>query len=80
MAEQWVTMKTAATRLDIHFSQISRWAAKGVIQSKPNPFDKRSKLVDLNELRTKLADFNATRDTHDEDSNEDLEGDEGDNE
>jgi hypothetical protein len=61
MSEQWVTMKTAATSLNIHFSQISRWAARGVIRSKPNPFDKRSKLVELNEVREKLADFNATK-------------------
>lgn len=61
MAEQWVTMRTAATNLNIPFSQVSRWAARGVIQSKPNPFDKRSKLVELNEVRTKLAEFNATK-------------------
>jgi hypothetical protein len=59
--EQWVTMRTAATTLKIPFSQVSRWAARGVIQSRPNPFDKRSKLVELSEVRTKLADFNSTK-------------------
>jgi hypothetical protein len=54
MAEQWVTMKIAARRLGIPASKISRWANRGLIQVKPNPFDRRSRLVDLVELQEKL--------------------------
>lgn len=61
MAEQWVTMKVAAEKLGISANQISRWANRELIQVKPNPFDRRSRLVDLVELQEKLADLNATR-------------------
>jgi DNA-binding MarR family transcriptional regulator len=59
MAEQWMTMKVAAERLGIPANRISRWANKGLIQVKPNPFDRRSRLVNLVELQEKLADLNA---------------------
>ena len=59
MAEQWVTMKVAAKRLNISSNKISRWASRGLILSKPNPFDRRSRLVDLIELEGKLAALNA---------------------
>jgi DNA-binding MarR family transcriptional regulator len=62
MAEQWVTMKVAAQRLGIPANKISRWANRELIQSKPNPFDRRSRLVDLVELREKLATLNAIQD------------------
>ena len=62
MAEQWVTMKVAATRLGIPANKISRWANRGLIQTKPNPFDRRSRLVDLAELKEKLAALDAIQD------------------
>ncbi len=62
MAEQWVTMKIAAKRLNIPASKISRWANRGLIQVKPNPFDKRSRLVELNELQEKLAELDSIQD------------------
>ncbi|MBE3558598.1 MAG: MarR family transcriptional regulator [Ktedonobacteraceae bacterium] len=55
MTEQWVTMKVAAEKLGISASKISRWASRGLIQVNPNPFDRRSRLVNLVELREKLA-------------------------
>ena len=71
MAEQWVTMKVAATRLGIPANKISRWANRGLIQVKPNPFDRRSRLVELNELQEKLAALNAIQDLgNDSDDNE----------
>ena len=59
MAEQWVTMNIAAEKLGIPANRISRWANRGLIQAKPNPFDRRSRLVNLAELQEKLADLNA---------------------
>lgn len=67
MAEQWVTMKVAAERLGIPANKISRWANKGLIQTKPNPFDRRSRLVDLVELQEQLAMLKAIQDLGDED-------------
>ena len=66
MAEQWVTMKVAAKRLNIPASKVSRWANKGLIQAKPNPFDRRSRLVDLVELQEKLAELSAIQDLGDD--------------
>ncbi len=66
MTEQWVTMKVAARRLNIPASKISRWANRGLIQVKPNPFDKRSRLVELNELQAKLTELDAIQDLGDE--------------
>jgi DNA-binding transcriptional MerR regulator len=71
MAEQWVTMKVAAERLGIPASKISRWANRGLIQVKPNPFDRRSRLINLNELRARLAELNAIQDLGDDDEQED---------
>lgn len=58
MAEQWVTMKVAAEKLGIPANRISRWANKGLLQVKANPFDRRSRLVDLTELQEKIAALN----------------------
>lgn len=55
MAEQWVTMTTAAKRLNINVNRISRWAAKGLIKVQQSKFDARVRLVDLNELRQALV-------------------------
>ncbi len=66
MAEQWVTMKVAAKRLNIPASKISRWANRGLIQAKPNPFDRRSRLVDLVELQEKLAELSVIQDLGDD--------------
>ena len=73
MSEQWVTMKVAAKRLGIPASKISRWANRGLIQAKPNPFDRRSRLVDLVELQEKLATLNAISDLGDESGDDDEE-------
>ena len=72
MAEQWVTMKVAAKRLNIPASKVSRWANKGLIQAKPNPFDRRSRLVDLVELQEKLAELGAIQDLGDDSDNDEL--------
>lgn len=58
MVEQWVTMKVAAEKLGIPANRISRWANKGLLQVKANPFDRRSRLVDLTELQEKIAALN----------------------
>jgi len=68
MAEQWVTMKVATQRLDLPPSKISRWANKGLIQVKPNPFDRRSRLVNLVELQEKLAELSAIQDLGDDEN------------
>ena len=70
MSEQWVTMKVASKRLGISANKVSRWANKGLIQVKPNPFDKRSRLVELNELREKLAELSAIQDPGEDDGDE----------
>lgn len=70
MAEQWVTMKVAAQRLGITANKVSRWANKGLLQTKPNPFDRRSRLVDLTELREKLAALSAIQDLGEGDDEE----------
>ena len=67
MVEQWITMKAAAKRLGIPANKISRWANRDLIHSKPNPFDRRSRLVDLVELQEKLATLNAIQDLGGED-------------
>lgn len=67
MAEQWVTMKVAAEKLGIPANRISRWANKGLLQVKPNPFDRRSRLVDLAELQEKLATLSAIQGIDNED-------------
>lgn len=68
MAEHWVTMKVAAKRLKISANKISRWANRGLIQVKPNPYDRRSRLVDLIEVQEKLTTLNAIQDLGDEGS------------
>ncbi len=54
MIEQWVPMNVAAKRLGITLNRISRWANKGLIQTRENPFDRRSRLVDIAEIQEKL--------------------------
>lgn len=66
MPEQWVTIKAAAKKLDIHTNKISRWGNRGLIEVRSNPYDKRSRLVNLVELREKLADLNAIQDLGEE--------------
>jgi hypothetical protein len=51
MAEEWVTMSVAARTIGISLSKVSRLAALKRIKSQSNPYDERTKLVDLNELR-----------------------------
>lgn len=65
-------MKVAAQRLGLPAGKISRWANKGLIQAKPNPFDKRSRFVDLIELQEKLAELSSIQDLggDDDDDNE----------
>jgi DNA-binding MarR family transcriptional regulator len=71
MTEQWVTMKVAAERLNIPANRISRWANRGLIQAKDNPFDRRSRLVNLVELQDKLTALNAIHGVSTDDDNED---------
>ena len=59
MTEQWVTMKAAAQKLNVTANKISRWASKGLLQTKPNQCDGRSRLVNLFELQEKLAALEA---------------------
>lgn len=47
----WLTMRDAAKKLGKSQPTISRLAAKGVIQVKEDPTDKRVRLVDLEELQ-----------------------------
>jgi len=54
MAEQWVTMSEAARTIGISLSKVSRLAALGRIKVQENPYDERTKLVDLVELRAKF--------------------------
>lgn len=63
--QHWVTMKAAAQKTDLHTSRVSRWAKRGLIASKSNPFDKRSRLVDLIELLEKLEMLEALQNTED---------------
>lgn len=49
--EQWVTMSKAAKEIGVTLSKISRLAAQRKIKSQTNPFDERTRLVDLVELR-----------------------------
>ncbi len=73
MTERWVTMKVAAKRLNISANKISRWANRGLIQAKDNPFDRRSRLVDLIELQEKLTALGALQDLGDDDHETDEE-------
>jgi hypothetical protein len=51
MAEQWMSMRTAAKRLNVSPNKISRLASKGRIKTRDNPLDERMRLVDFNELK-----------------------------
>jgi hypothetical protein len=49
--EQWVTMSEAAREIGVTLSKISRLASQGKIKTQANPFDERTRMVDLIELR-----------------------------
>lgn len=49
--EQWVTISEAAKEIGVTLSKISRLATAGKIKSKTNPYDERTRLVDLVEIR-----------------------------
>ena len=49
--DEWITMSEAAKRLGINLSKISRLAAVGRIETRSNPYDERTKLVNFAELR-----------------------------
>ena len=49
--DEWITMSEAAKRLGINLSKISRLAALGRIETRYNPYDERTKLVNFAELR-----------------------------
>ncbi|QBD79054.1 hypothetical protein EPA93_24935 [Ktedonosporobacter rubrisoli] len=72
MSERWVTIKVAAKRFNLPASKISRWANRGLIPTKPNLFDKRSRLVELNELQAKITELNAIQDLAEANLAEDL--------
>jgi len=49
--DRWVTMSTAAAELGVTLSKISRLASVGRIQTEKDPYDERTKLVNMAELR-----------------------------
>ncbi len=49
--EQWVTMSEASAEIGVSLSKLSRLASLGRIKSQKDPYDERTKLVDLVELR-----------------------------
>jgi len=49
--EQWVPMSEAAQAVNVNLSKISRLASQKKIKSQTNPYDERTKLVDLNEVK-----------------------------
>jgi DNA-binding MarR family transcriptional regulator len=51
MAEEWVKMSDAAKIIGVTASKLSRLAALGKIKVQRNPYDERTRLVDLSELR-----------------------------
>jgi len=51
MSEEWVTMSEAAAQIGISLSKISRLASLSRIKTQKNPYDERTKLVNLDELR-----------------------------
>ena len=50
-AEEWVTMKTAAEMLNIDYDKLSRLVRQKEIKTKSTPLDRRTKLVEINEVR-----------------------------
>jgi hypothetical protein len=52
--EEWVTMKEAASRLEVAPSKLSRLAGDGKIRTKRDTVDGRVTLVDVNEVRALL--------------------------
>ena len=49
--DEWVTMTQAAKEIGVTLSKISRLASLKRIKTQYNPYDERTKLVDLNELK-----------------------------
>ncbi len=49
--DDWITMSEAARRLGINLSKISRLAALNRIETRHNPYDERTRLVNYAELR-----------------------------
>ena len=49
--DEWITMSEAARRLGISLSKISRLAALNRIETRHNPYDERTRLVNYAELR-----------------------------
>ena len=49
--DEWITMSEAAKRLGVNLSKISRLAGVGRIETRSNPYDERTKLVNFAELR-----------------------------
>jgi hypothetical protein len=48
---EWVPMKEAATRLKISYAKILRLADRKEIETRDDPLDRRTKLVDLDEVK-----------------------------
>ncbi len=51
LQEEWITMSEAARRLGISLSKVSRLAALKRIETRDNPYDERTRLVNFAELR-----------------------------
>jgi hypothetical protein len=49
--EEWVPMSEAAKIVGVNLSKISRLASQGKIRSQNNPYDERTRLVDLVEVK-----------------------------
>ncbi len=50
-AEQWIPMKQAAEMLNIDYEKLSRLVRQKEIKTKSTPLDRRSKLVEVNEVK-----------------------------
>ena len=49
--DEWITMSKAARRIGISLSKVSRLAALRKIETRNNPYDERTRLVNYAELR-----------------------------
>jgi hypothetical protein len=49
--QEWVPMSEAAKAIGVNLSKISRLASQGKIKSQNNPYDERTRLVDMVEVR-----------------------------
>ncbi len=50
-AEEWVSVKEAADRLNISYWKLLRLADRGAIRTQENVLDRRQKLVEINEIK-----------------------------